>query len=97
MCAGQIDVDQICKMTSLKQFTISQLPLYTAKDWATRALQNIANLMELKIFETSVVVIDNLIDIVQNCTKLEKFIFDAGRNPNGHYFTFDEIKARIDK
>jgi hypothetical protein len=66
MCAGQIDVDQICKMTSLKQFTISQLPLYTAKDWATRALQNIANLMELKIFETSVVVIDNLIDIVQN-------------------------------
>jgi hypothetical protein len=72
-CFREQELDSICRMTTLKQLTISQL-----MGGGMKTLKYLENLMELHIFQPIKFLDDDLIDIAQNCPKLVKFIYETG-------------------
>jgi hypothetical protein len=72
-CFREQELDIICRMTTLKQLTISQL-----MGGGMKTLKYLENLMELQIFQPIRFLDDDLIDIAQNCPKLVKFIYETG-------------------
>jgi hypothetical protein len=87
-------LDVICKMTSLKQLSFSQMIWHQRKD-TMNPLKNLENLMELQMFEMWNFRDVDLIYIAQNCPKLVTFILHPGPAQDTRCITFDGIKTFV--